>query len=103
MFQEERRSQILGEHIGHVLRSGNGKDLDLAFLDLFSDVMVAYLDMLNPFLCNGILSVKDRSMAVTIDRDIRNGFSEFSEQDLVPCTISCTVRESDVLRHRGRR
>ena len=79
MFQEERRAQIFGEHIGHVLRSGNGKDLNLAFLDLFSDVMIAYLNMLNPFLCYGILSIEDRSMAVTIDRDERHGFSEFTE------------------------
>lgn len=79
MFQEERRPQILGEHIGNVLRSGNGKDLDMAFLDLFSDVMIADLNMLNPFLSYGILSVEDRSMAVTIDRDIRHGFSEFAK------------------------
>jgi len=79
MFQEERRSQILGEHIGNVLRSGNGKDLDMAFLDLFSDVMIADLNMLNPFLSYGILSIEDRSMAVTIDRDKRHGFSEFTE------------------------
>jgi len=79
MFQEERRAQVLGEHIGYVLCSGNGKDLNMAFLDLFSDVMIADLYMLNPFLRYRILSIEDRSMAVTIDRDIRHGFSEFTE------------------------
>jgi len=79
MFQEEHWAQVLGEHIGHVLCSGNGKDLDMAFLDLFSDVMIVDLNVLNPFLCYGILSVEDRSMAVTIDGDIRHGFSKFTE------------------------
>jgi len=79
MFQEERRAQVLGEHIGYILCSGNGKDLNMAFFDLFSDVMIADLYMLNPFLVYGILSIEDRSMAVTIDRDIRHGFSKFTE------------------------
>ena len=79
MFQEERWAQVLGEHIGYVLRSGNGKDLNMAFLNLFSDVMIADLNMLNPFLCYGILSIEDRSMVVTIDRDIRPGFTEFTK------------------------
>jgi len=50
MFQEECRAQVLGEHIGYVLRSGNGKDFNMAFLDLFSDVMIADLNMLNPLV-----------------------------------------------------
>jgi hypothetical protein len=79
MFQEKRWSQILGEHIGNVLRSGNGEYFDFTFFDLFSDVMIADLNMLNPFLSYGILSVEDRSMAVTINRDVRHGFSEFAE------------------------
>ena len=68
MFQEECWAQILGEHIGHVLCSGNGKDFDMVFLDLFSDVMISHLNMLNPFLHYRILSIEDRSMAVTVDR-----------------------------------
>jgi len=79
MFQEERRAHILGEHIGNVLCSGNGKYFNFTFLDLLLDVMIADLNMLNPFLCYGILSIEDRSMAVTIDRDIWHGFSKFAE------------------------
>jgi len=79
MFQEKRRAQILGEHIGNILCSGNGKYFNFTFFNLFSDVMIVDLNVLNPFLCYGILSVEDRSMAVTIDRDIWHGFSEFAE------------------------
>jgi len=79
MFQEKRRTQILGEHIHNVLHRGNGEYLNFTFFDLLSDVMIADLNMLNPFLCYGILSVEDRSMAVTINRDIWHGFSEFAE------------------------
>ena len=103
MFQEERWSQILCEHIGVVFRCGNGVNFNLAFLDLFSDIMVAYLNMLNPFLGYGILSVEDSSVTVTIDRDIRDRFPEFSEKNFVPCTITCTVRECYVLCHHGGR
>ena len=81
MFQEECRSQILCEHIGVVFRCGNGVNFNLAFLDLFSDIMVAYLNMLNPFLGYGILSIEDSSMTVTIDRDIQDRFPKFSEKN----------------------
>jgi len=79
MFQEKCWAQILGEHIGNILHCGNSEYLNFTFFDLFSDVMIADLNMLNPFLCYGILSVEDRSMAVTIDRDIWHGFSKFAE------------------------
>jgi len=79
MFQEKRRAQILGEHIGNVLHCRNSEYLNFTFFDLLSDVMIADLNVLNPLLCYGILSVEDRSMAVTIDRDIWHGFSEFAK------------------------
>jgi len=79
MFQEEHWAQILGEHISNILHSGNGKYFNFTFLNLLSDVMIADLNMLNPFLRYGILSIEDHSMAVTIDRDIWHGFSEFAE------------------------
>jgi len=79
MFQEECQAQILCEHIGNILCSGNGKYFDFTFFDLLSDVVIVDLNMLNPFLCYGILSIEDCSMAVTIDRDIWHGFSEFAE------------------------
>jgi len=79
VFQEKHRAQILSEHIGNVLRRGNSEYFNFTFFDLLSDVMIADLNMLNPFLCYGILSIEDRSMAVTIDRDIWHGFSEFAE------------------------
>jgi len=79
VFQEKRWAQILGEHIGDVLHHGNGEYFNFTFFDLFSDVMIADLNMLDPFLHYGILSIEDRSMAVTIDRDIWHGFSEFAE------------------------
>jgi len=75
----QRQAQILGEHIGNVLCRGNGKYFNFTFFDLLSDVMIADFNMLNPFLCYRILSVEDRSMAVTIDRDIWHGFSEFAK------------------------
>jgi len=76
MIQEECWAQILHEHIGNVIHSGNGEYFNFNFFDLFSDVMIADL---NPFLHYGILSIEDCSMAVTIDRDIRHGFSEFAK------------------------
>ena len=79
MFQEKRRAQILGEHIGNILCSGNGEYFYFTFLNLFSDVMIANLNMLNPFLCYRILSIEDCSMAVTIDRDVWHGFSKFAK------------------------
>jgi len=79
MFQEERRAQVLGEHISNVLCSGDSEYFDFTFFNLLSDVMIADLNMLNPFLCYRILSIEDCSMAVTIDRDIWHGFCEFSE------------------------
>ena len=79
MFQEEYQAQILGEHIGNILHSGNGEYFDFTFFDLLSDVMIVDLNMLNPFLYYRILSIEDRSMAVTIDRDTRHGFSKFTE------------------------
>jgi len=79
VFQEKCWAQILGEHISNVLCSGNGEYFNFTFFDLFSDVMIADLNMLNPFLCYGILSIEDRSMTVTIDRDIWHGFAEFTE------------------------
>ena len=79
MFQEKHRAQILGEHISNILCCGNGEYFNFTFFNLLSDVMIADLNMLNPFLCYGILSIEDRSMAVTIDRDIRHGFSKFAE------------------------
>jgi len=79
MFQEKCWAQILGEHIGNVLCRGNGEYFNFTFFDLLSDVMIADLNMLNPFLGYRILSIEDCSMAVTIDRDRRHGFSEFAE------------------------
>ena len=79
MFQEEHWAQILGEHIGNILCSGNSEYFNFTFFNLFSDVMTADLNMLNPFLHYRILSVEDCSMAVTIDRDIWHGFSKFAK------------------------
>jgi len=80
MFQEEHQAQILGEHISNILHSGNSEYFNFTFFNLFSDVMIADLNMLiNPFLGYGILSIEDGSMAVTIDRDISHGLSEFAE------------------------
>ena len=79
MFQEECQAQILGEHISNVLHSGNSKYFNFTFLNLLSDVMIADLNMLNPFLHYGILSIEDCSMAVTIDRDIWHVFSKFAK------------------------
>jgi len=79
VFQEKCRAQILGEHIGNVLCHGNGEYLNFTFFDLLSDVMIADLNMLNPFLSYGILSIEDHPMAVTIDRDIWHGFSKFAK------------------------
>jgi len=79
MFQEEHQAQILGEHISNVLCSVNSEYFDFTFFDLLSDVMIADLNMLNPFLGYRILSIEDCSMTVTIDRDVRHGFSEFTE------------------------
>jgi len=78
MFQEECRAQILGEHISNILCSGNSEYFNFTFFDLLSDVMIADLNMLDPFLCYRILSVEDHSMAVTINRDVWHGFSEFT-------------------------
>jgi len=74
MFQEECQAQIFGEHISNILHSGNSQYFHFTFFDLFSD-----LNMLNPFLVYGILSIEDRSMTVTIDRDIQHGFSKFAK------------------------
>ena len=38
MFQEECQAQILGEHIGNVLHSGNSEYFDFTFFDLFLNV-----------------------------------------------------------------
>jgi len=79
MFQEEHQAQILGEHIGNILHSGNDEYFNFTFFNLLSDVMIADLNMLNPFLHYRILSIEDCSMTVTIDRDIWHGFSEFTK------------------------
>jgi len=79
IFQEERQAQILGEHISNVLHSGNGEYFNFTFFNLFLDVVIVYLYMLNPFLHYRILSIEDCSMTVTIDRDVWHGFSKFTE------------------------
>jgi len=79
MFQEECWTQILGEHIGNVLCSGNSEYFDFTSFNLLLDVVIADLNVLNPFLSYRILSVEDCSMAVTIDRDVWHGFSELAE------------------------
>ena len=79
MFQEKHWAQILGEHIGNILCRRNSEYFNFTFFNLLSDVMIADLNMLNPFLSYGILTIEDCPMAVTIDRDIWHGFSKFTE------------------------
>jgi len=79
MFQEECWAQILGEHISNILHSGNGEYLNFTFFNLLSDVVRVDLNMLNPFLYYRILGIEDCSMAITIDRDVRHGLSEFAK------------------------
>ena len=77
MFEEIVWSKVLGKHIRHVLIGRHVVELDVAEFNLLSDVMVAYFNMLDPLLGDGILRVENSTMTISIERNIWDRLSKF--------------------------
>jgi len=58
MFQEQNGSQILSKHICRIVGSWYGIKFYRSILHLFTDVVIAYLNVFDTLLCDRVLRIE---------------------------------------------
>jgi len=90
-FVEFYLPQVLSEHISGIVHARDKLQHDLIFDYLFTNVMVANIDVFGSTLSDWVLSDKDRSLVVTADRGGMRMETELPQKLTYPDDLSGTI------------